>query len=141
MQVKKIYYSISEVSELADVEQHTLRHWESNFSILKPRRNRGGKRSYKERDIKIVLLLHRLLNQEGHTTEHTKQRLKDDKEFVKQFLDIPLEQALSQPMLDLKQKKEPIETEERAAEASASDELILEIRKDLQEVLAMVEDL
>jgi DNA-binding transcriptional MerR regulator len=52
--MQKLYYSISEVSELVSEEQHILRYWEKEFDILKPRKNRGGNRIYSERDLQII---------------------------------------------------------------------------------------
>ena len=52
--LKKIYYSIREVSEITGVEAHVLRFWEKEFPMLRPRRSRSGNRTYKDRDIEIV---------------------------------------------------------------------------------------
>ncbi|MFC1559331.1 MerR family transcriptional regulator [Gemmatimonadota bacterium] len=40
--VSKVYYSISEVAEMTDLEQHVLRYWETEFTQLRPLKNRGG---------------------------------------------------------------------------------------------------
>jgi DNA-binding transcriptional MerR regulator len=45
--IKKLYYSISDVSKLTEVKQHVLRYWETEFSELKPNKNRAGNRTYK----------------------------------------------------------------------------------------------
>ena len=44
--LKKLYYSISEVSKLTDLEQYILRYWETEFEQLKPSKNRAGNRIY-----------------------------------------------------------------------------------------------
>lgn len=59
--LKKVYYSIREVSELTGVEAHVLRFWEKEFPLLRPRRGRSGNRTYKIRDIEIVKEIRRLL--------------------------------------------------------------------------------
>ena len=38
----KLYYSIKEVSEEIDEEQHVLRYWEKEFSVLKPKKIKQG---------------------------------------------------------------------------------------------------
>ena len=43
----KLYRSISEVSELVGVKPHVLRYWETQFSMLRPRKNRAGNRMYR----------------------------------------------------------------------------------------------
>jgi hypothetical protein len=55
---KRLYYSISEVSELIGLKAHILRFWESEFPMLRPRKNRAGNRAYTERE--AVLRLHLL---------------------------------------------------------------------------------
>lgn len=89
---EKTYYSIGEVSELAGVKQHVLRYWESEFPLLKPRKNRAGNRAYRVRDIKVVFLLKRLLYEENYTISRARQKLKFDQEFVKVQLHLSLEE-------------------------------------------------
>ena len=74
--IKKLYYSISEVSKIADLEQYVLRYWESEFEQLKPAKNRAGNRIYTNRDIKLILYIKKLLRDERYTIEGAKQVLK-----------------------------------------------------------------
>lgn len=73
--IKKLYYSIGEVSELTGLEQHVLRYWESEFEELKPRKNRAGRRVYTEEDIAMVRRVQHLLKEEKYTIEGAKQAL------------------------------------------------------------------
>ena len=73
--IKKLYYSISEVSKIADLEQYVLRYWESEFEQLKPAKNRAGNRIYTNRDIKMILYIKKLLREERYTIEGAKQVL------------------------------------------------------------------
>ncbi len=75
--IKKLYYSISEVSKIADLEQYVLRYWESEFELLKPAKNRAGNRIYTNRDIKLILYIKKLLRDERYTIEGAKQVLKN----------------------------------------------------------------
>ena len=74
--IKKLYYSISEVSKITDLEQYVLRYWESEFELLKPAKNRAGNRIYTNRDIKLILYIKKLLRDERYTIEGAKQVLK-----------------------------------------------------------------
>jgi DNA-binding transcriptional MerR regulator len=74
--IKKLYYSISEVSKIADLEQYVLRYWESEFEQLRPAKNRAGNRIYTNRDIKLILYIKKLLRDERYTIEGAKQVLK-----------------------------------------------------------------
>jgi len=75
--LKKLYYSISEVSKLAGLEQYILRYWETEFEQLKPGKNRAGNRIYTNRDIKLILQIKRLLREEKYTIEGAKRILSD----------------------------------------------------------------
>lgn len=70
--IKKLYYSISEVSKITGLEQYVLRYWESEFEQLKPAKNRAGNRIYTNRDIKLILYIKRLLREERYTIEGAK---------------------------------------------------------------------
>jgi DNA-binding transcriptional MerR regulator len=74
--IKKLYYSISEVAKITDLEQYVLRYWESEFEELKPQKNRAGNRIYTNRDIKLILYIKKLLRDERYTIEGAKQVLK-----------------------------------------------------------------
>jgi len=73
--IKKLYYSISEVSKITSLEQYVLRYWETEFEQLKPSKNRAGNRIYTNRDIKLILHIKKLLREERYTIEGAKQVL------------------------------------------------------------------
>ncbi len=87
---KRLYYSISEVSGMIGLKAHILRFWESEFPMLKPRKNRAGNRAYTERDIKIIKLIKYLLYDEKYTIDGAKARLKTDHQFLEAQLELPL---------------------------------------------------
>ena len=71
----KEYYSIGEVCELLELRPHVLRYWESQFSALRPTKNRAGNRVYKRKDIKLVHLLRHLLYSEKYTIAGARVKL------------------------------------------------------------------
>ncbi len=73
--LKKLYYSISEVSKLTGLEQYILRYWETEFEQLKPSKNRAGNRIYTNKDIKLILKIKKLLREEKYTIEGAKKIL------------------------------------------------------------------
>ncbi|MHB8906148.1 MAG: MerR family transcriptional regulator [Melioribacteraceae bacterium] len=75
--LKKLYYSISEVSKLTSLEQYILRYWETEFEQLKPGKNRAGNRIYTNKDIKLILQIKRLLREEKYTIEGAKKIMAD----------------------------------------------------------------
>jgi len=76
-EVKRLYWSISEVGELTGVQPHVLRYWETEFPTLKPKKNRSGNRQYRERDIELILGIRQLLHKEGYTIKGARQRLSE----------------------------------------------------------------
>ena len=77
MKIKKLYYSISEVSKATNLKQYVLRYWETEFSQLSPKKNKAGNRKYKESDVKLVYLIKELLYDKKYTINGAKQFLKN----------------------------------------------------------------
>ena len=67
--VKKLYYSISEVSKLTKLKAYVLRYWETEFTQLNPLKNRAGNRTYRQKDIDIVLKIKDLLYKKKFTID------------------------------------------------------------------------
>ncbi len=75
--IKKLYYSIGDVSEMTGLKQYVLRYWETEFSILNPAKNRAGNRTYKDEDIKIIRHIKELLYDKKFTIRGAKQYLEE----------------------------------------------------------------
>ena len=75
--IKKLYYSIGEVSEITGIKQYVLRYWETEFPILSPSKNRAGNRTYKDTDIKSINLIKDLLYTKKFTIKGAQQYLID----------------------------------------------------------------
>ncbi|MBN2338577.1 MAG: MerR family transcriptional regulator [Acidobacteria bacterium] len=72
---KKLYYKIGEVCEIVGVPAHVLRFWETEFPALAPPKSRSGQRTYRPRDIELLLEIRRLLYDEGFTIAGARKRL------------------------------------------------------------------
>ncbi len=82
--IKKLYYSIGEVSKITSLKKYVLRYWETEFDALRPGKNRAGNRIYKQEDIKTIFLIKKLLYEEKYTLEGAKKKLAElrrDKDF------------------------------------------------------------
>ena len=75
--IKKLYYSISEVSEITELKQYVLRYWETEFSQLKPSKNRAGNRIYRSHDIDLLMEIKSLLYDRKFTIKGAQQFLKN----------------------------------------------------------------
>jgi len=76
-EVKKLYYSIGEVSQITGLKQYVLRYWETEFPHIKPSKNRAGNRIYKTNDLDNIKELKNLLHNKKFTIKGAKQFLKD----------------------------------------------------------------
>jgi len=72
---RKLYYKIREVCEIVGVEAHVLRFWETEFPTLSPPKSKTGHRTYRQRDIELLLEIRRLLYDEGFTIAGARKKL------------------------------------------------------------------
>jgi DNA-binding transcriptional MerR regulator len=72
---EKLYYRIGEVEEIAGVPAYVLRYWESEFKLLRPKKNPAGQRLYRRRDLELVQRIKSLLYDERLTLEGARKRL------------------------------------------------------------------
>ena len=106
------FFSIGEVCQLTDLKPHVLRYWESQFRFLNPAKNRSGNRVYKAREVELIMLVKHLLYTEKFTIEGARQRLD--------------------------QYRRSGELRGQAVGAARS-EMVREIRRDLDDVIAVLE--
>lgn len=82
--VEKLYYQIGEVATMFSEPVSTIRFWENEFEILRPKKNNKGNRLFTQDDIKNLKLIHHLLREKGMTIEGARKYLKtnrDDADF------------------------------------------------------------
>src|SRR5919197_91274 len=75
---EKLFFKIGEVCELAGVQAHVLRYWETEFPMFAPQKNRAGQRTYRRRDVEMALRIKELLYDEKYTIAGAKQKLSTD---------------------------------------------------------------
>ncbi len=71
----KLFYRIGEVSRITGLAPYVLRYWETEFSVLRPEKKRSGQRIYSDKDLENILLIKRLLYEDGYTIAGAKKRL------------------------------------------------------------------
>lgn len=130
----KLYYSISEASAIAKVKPHVLRYWETQFKMLRPKKNKAGNRMYRKRDLKLIQLIKELLYDKGYTIAGARRKLLDDRAALRdqleiKFTDVERSTLLHEIIRDLKDilddlKRPPGEAARRTkAEEAASQAL------------------
>lgn len=74
---EKLFYSISEVSDMFELNSSTLRFWEKEFDFLKPSKNKKGNRLFTQKDIDSIAKIVELVRQRGFTIQGAKEQLKN----------------------------------------------------------------
>jgi DNA-binding transcriptional MerR regulator len=120
--IKKLYYSISEVSKITGLEQYVLRYWETEFDQLKPAKNRAGNRIYTNKDIKLIVHIKGLLRDEKYTIEGAKKVLES-------YIPEPEDNQL--PLIVMEQKKK-IQDEEIKVEMAEVKQFLEELQEKLK---------
>ena len=111
--VKKLYYSIGEVSELTGLKAYVLRYWETEFIQLKPLKNRAGNRTYRQRDIDTILKIKNLLYKDKFTIEGARKIISNS-------------------------KKDSSVNNSQGLKTTPESQLILRIRDELQEIIKII---
>ena len=111
--IKKLYYSIGEVSKITDLKQYVLRYWETEFKQLNPNKNKAGNRTYRQKDIDTILEIKNLLYKEKFTIEGARK-------------------MLSQPS---KEVKVATKTEKKVITMGVNTKILEKIRNDLKSIL------
>ena len=75
---EKLFFKIGEVCDITGVQAHVLRYWVSEFPMLAPQKNRAGQRTYRKRDVEMVLRIKELLYEDQYTIAGAKKKLTSD---------------------------------------------------------------
>ena len=121
LSIKKLYYSISEVSKITEIEQYVLRYWETEFEQLKPQKNRAGNRIYTNKDIQLILYIKELLRDKKYTIEGAKKILEEYSQSKTVHIERPAEKSVVEE-----------EPEEEIEESQPNNNS--ELKKDLEEI-------
>mgnify|MGYP000305352047 CR=1 FL=1 len=77
LQPDKRYYSIGEIAKAFEVNTSLIRFWDSEFDILKPKKNAKGNRMFTPEDVKNLKLIYHLVKERGFTLEGARTHLKE----------------------------------------------------------------
>ena len=87
-EIEKLYYSIGEVAEQFNVAPSLIRFWESEFDLIKPKKNRKGNRQFTKEDIDNVRTIYHLVKEKGFTLQGAKEMLRNDNNSVKDKVEL-----------------------------------------------------
>lgn len=136
--MKKLYYSIGEVSKLLNIEQHILRYWEKEFTIIKPKKNRAGNRAYSSEDIELLKLIKNLLEEKELSIKQANELLsiyKSKNEIIKNFDNIV--KGYQPPEKKQNKKSEQPKTTEHS---TISPEVTQKIKSLIDEIIEIIDN-
>ncbi|MFN8277794.1 MAG: MerR family transcriptional regulator [Chitinophagales bacterium] len=87
-EIEKLYFTIGEVAQDLGLNASQIRYWETEFSELKPRKDRKGNRIFTKEDIEMIRLIHYLTKDRGFTIEGAKTQLKAEGARLSRHLEI-----------------------------------------------------
>jgi DNA-binding transcriptional MerR regulator len=136
---EKLFFKIGEVCELAGVQAHVLRYWESEFPMLAPQKNRAGQRVYRKRDVEIALRIKELLYEDQYTIAGAKKRLANDLRAGGKIKIISSEESEDSPArLRAGSKAAPAQSTS-GAKTAEDRKALRKVASELRELLALLE--
>lgn len=99
---QKQYYAIGEVAAMFKENQSLIRYWETEFDILKPKKNGKGDRFFRPVDVKNLVLIYDLLRRRKFTIDGAKDYLKKNKKAEEKFAMIQSLEKMKTFFLELK---------------------------------------
>ena len=78
-QIEKLFYPIGEVAQMFEVSVSSIRYWEKEFDILKPKKNKKGNRMFTRKDVDNLKIIYHLTKERGFTLEGAKKKLRENK--------------------------------------------------------------
>ena len=80
--IDKKFYKIGEVAEMTGIPVTTLRFWEREFTIIKPRRNDRGTRFYTPDDVERIRMIQYLVKHRGLKHDAAQEELRRNPEGI-----------------------------------------------------------
>ncbi len=81
-ELDKKYYKIGDVAQILGIPESTLRYWETQFTIVKPRRNAKNIRFYTPNDIETIRKIHYLVKEKGLKLDAAQAQLRANRDGV-----------------------------------------------------------
>lgn len=118
---EKLYYSMGEVAEMFDVRPSLLRHWESQFAVLRPKRNKKGNRLFTPQDVENLKLIYHLVKERGMTLDGARKALRSRRADKSVSRDAELMERLQRIRALLLEVREDLKADEGEVVAVADD--------------------
>jgi DNA-binding transcriptional MerR regulator len=102
----KLFYTITEVAGMFNVNASLIRFWEKEFEVLKPRKSNKGNRLYTKKDIENLRVIYHLVKEKGFTLQGAKEKIKEKpvESYNKNLEAIEKLQRIKTYLLDIKKR-------------------------------------
>ena len=81
-ELNKKFYRIGDVAVILGIPESTLRYWETQFTIIKPRRNAKNIRFYTPNDIETIRKVHYLVKEKGLKLDAAQAQIRANRDGV-----------------------------------------------------------
>ena len=100
--LNKKFYKISDAAAILGIPATTLRYWEKEFTIIKPRRNAKNIRFYTPADIETIRKVYYLVKEKGLKLDAAQEQIRRNRANVdKRFEVIERLKGIKQELLEL----------------------------------------
>ncbi|MBE6311171.1 MAG: MerR family transcriptional regulator [Bacteroidales bacterium] len=86
--MSKKFYKIGEVADILGIPASTLRFWEKEFTILRPRRNAKNIRVYTPQDVETIRKLYYLVKEKGLKLDAAQEYLNKNRQVVDKTFEV-----------------------------------------------------
>ena len=80
--LSKMFYKIGDVAEILDIPTSTLRFWEKEFTVIKPKRNAKNIRVYTAKDIETIKMIYYLVKEKGLKLDAAQAMIKRNRDGI-----------------------------------------------------------
>ena len=87
-ELDKKFYKIGDVSEILGIPESTLRYWETQFTIIRPKRNKKNIRYYTPNDIEIISKVYYLVKEKGLKLDAAQAQIRHNRDGVDKRFDV-----------------------------------------------------
>ena len=100
--LSKKFYRIGDVAEILNIPTSTLRYWEKEFTVIKPKRNAKNIRVYTVKDIETIKMIYYLVKEKGLKLDAAQAMIKRNRDGVsKQFEGVERLKVVREELLKL----------------------------------------
>jgi len=115
-ELDKKFYKIGDVSEILGIPESTLRYWETQFTIIKPRRSKKNIRYYTPHDIEIINRVYYLVKEKGLKLDAAQAQIRHNRDGVdKRFEAIKLLKDIKAQLVSFQEALDQVHPDTPAA--------------------------